>query len=177
MARTCIIVADSARARLITLEIPQEPEVDGGARLREHRDLVNPVADVPERSQFSDRSGRGHASPKGAAHALDDHRDAHRAELERRFARRLGDEARLFVAAEGATRLLIVAEPRMLGALREHINGTLSAQVEVEELGENLSRHPLQQIQEILARRGAVPAARAPELGVFHPRGQHPAAR
>jgi protein required for attachment to host cells len=176
MARTCIIVADNARARFITLELPLDPELEGGARLREHRDLVNPIADVPERSQFSDRSGRGHASPQGAAHALDDHREAHRAELARRYAKRLGEEARQFVAAEDATRLLIVAEPRLLGALREQIDGTLSDQVEVVELGENLSRHPLDQIQHILALRGAVPAARVPELDVFRPRGQHPAA-
>jgi protein required for attachment to host cells len=177
MTRTCIIVADSARARFITLEFPLDAELEGGPRLREHRDLVNPVADIPERSQFSDRSGRAHASPRGAAHALDDHREAHRAELERRFARRLGDEARQFVAAEGATRLLIVAEPRLLGELREQIDGTLSDQVEIVELGENLSRSSLRQIQETLALRGAVPAARAPGAGVFQPRGQHPAAR
>jgi protein required for attachment to host cells len=154
MARTCIIVADGARARFITLEVPLDPELEGGARLREHRDLVNPIADIPERHQFSDRRGLAHASPRGAAHALDDHRDAHHAELERRYAQRLGEDARQFVAAERATRLLIVAEPRLLGELREHIDGTLSEKVEIVELGENLSRHPLNQIQEILALRG-----------------------
>lgn len=175
MVRTCIVVADSARARFITLEIPEDPQTDGGARLVEHDDLVNPDAEVPERGLFSDRAGRAHASPRGAAHALDDHREGHQREIERRYVRRLVEHADRFVKAQQATRLVLVAEPRLLGTLREQLPSERFRAVDIVEVGENVSRRPLDQIQSVLALRGVVPAARAPQDAVFRPRGQAPA--
>lgn len=177
MASTCIILVDGAHARFFTLEIPEDPSVDGGARLVEHQDLVNPEADVPERALFSDRRGSAHASPTGGAHALDDGRERHREELERRYVRRLVDEAERFVQREEARRLLLVAEPRLLGVLREQLRYERLRQVEVIEVGENLCQRPSDQVQSILALRGLVPAAAAPDVGVFRPSGQPPVAR
>ncbi len=175
MARTCIIISDGARARFITLEVPEDPATEGGARLVEHDDLVNPEADVPARALFSDRAGSAHASPGGAAHALDDHREGHEREMVRRYVRRIVEHAEGFVKAQRANRLMIVAEPRLLGALREQLPHERFRDVEIVEVGENLSRRPLDQIQSILALRGVMPAARAPEGAVFRPRGQAPA--
>jgi len=172
MVRTCIVVADSAHARFITLEMPQAHEMDEGAHLVEREDLVNPEAEIPERWLFSDRAGRAHASPKGAAHALDDHRRAHLRESERRYARRLVEHAERFVKDQQASRLMFVAEPRLLGTLREQLPYERFHAVEIVEIGENLSRQPLKQIQRVLALRGAVQAPSTPEDGVFHPRGQ-----
>jgi protein required for attachment to host cells len=175
MTTTCIIVADGARARFITLHLPEDPKVEGGARLVEHEDLVNPEADVPQRGLFSDRAGRAHASPVGAAHALDDHREDHQRETTRRYVRRVVEHAERFVSAQQATRLLFVAEPRLLGTWREQLPYERFRGVEVVEVGENVSRRPLEQIQSVLALRGVVPAARAPEGAMFRPRGQAPA--
>jgi protein required for attachment to host cells len=177
MARTCITVVDGAHARFFTPEIPEDPIVDGGARLIEHQDLVSPEADIRGRQLFSDRRGRAHASPAGAAHALDDGRERHLEELERRYVRRLVDELERFVQRERATRLLLVAEPRLLGVLREQLRYERLRGVEVVELGENLSQRPVAQIQSILALRGVVPAAASPDVGVFRARGQAPVAR
>jgi protein required for attachment to host cells len=177
MARTCIIAIDGAHARFFTLEVPEEARADGGPLLVEGQDLVNPEADIPERLQFSDRRGRAHASPTSPAHALDDGRERHRQELDRRWTRRLVDETEQFLQRAQARRLLLVAEPRMLGVLRHELRDERLRGVEVIELGENLTQHPVGQIQSILALRGLVPAASAPDVGVFHPRGQAPVAR
>lgn len=177
MTRTSIIVVDGAHARFFTLEIPEEPRVDGGARLLETQDLVNPDADIPERLQFSDRMGRAHASPGGASHALDDGRGRHRQELARRWARRLLDEAEHFVGREQSARVLLVGGPPLLGLLREQLVHERLWGVEVVELTENLTQHPAAQIHAILASRGVLPAAAAPEVGVFRPRGQPPVER
>src|SRR5262245_9600228 len=109
MTRTIIIVADAARSRFFTLPADADPSVDGGPRLVEQQDLVNPDADLAESDLFSDRSGRGHASPGGSAHALDDHRQAHRRELERRYARELVGRIVSFAWSEAATRAILVA--------------------------------------------------------------------
>ena len=177
MNRTSIIVADGAHARFFTLEVPEEPRADGGARLLEERDLVNPDADIPVRLQFSDRAGKAHASPEGAAHALDDGRQGHRQELGRRWARRMLDEVERFMRHESSTRLLLVAELRVLGALREQLLHERLRNIEIVELGENLAQHPVAHIHSTLALRGLVPAAAAPDVGVFRPRGQPPLER
>lgn len=177
MVRTCIVVIDGAHARFFNLEIPEEPRADGGARLIEAQDLVNPAAEIPERGLFSDRRGQAHASPAGAAHALDDGRERHRHEFERRWVRRLVDAIEHFVRGEQPARLLLVAEPRLLGVLRDEINDERLRGIEVIELGENLTQRPVAQIQSILALRCAVPAPAAPDMGVFRPRGQPPVER
>lgn len=175
MATTCIIVADGARARFMTLEVPLEPALDGGARLLEHEDLVNPEAEVPDRGLYSDRSGRGHASRGGVAHAFDEHREQHHREVEKRFAWRLVERGERFLSDRGARRLVLVADTRLLGALRAELGDGGLRGVEVIEIAEDLTRQPLGSIQASLAARGAIPAAQPPEHGVFRPRGQAPA--
>lgn len=177
MLETSIIVVDGAHARFFTLEIPQEPLTDGGARLIEASDLVNPDGDIPQRLKFSDRMGRAHASPGGAAHALDDGRERHRQENERRWARRLCEETARFVSRTQAKRLVLVAEPRLLGVLREQLIHESLPGVAIVELCENLTQHAVGHIQSLLASRGLVPAAAAPGAGVFRPRGQAPVER
>lgn len=172
MASTCIIVADGARARFFTLESPEDPAADGGPRLLEHRDLVNPEADVPARGLFSDRSGRGHSSPGSAAHGLDDHRDQHIEELGRRFASRLVAETERFVQLHDARRLIVVAGPKLLGFLRTEIQKVRLARVEISEVSEYMAHSPTAEIHEALATRGLVRAPSAPAGSVYHPRGQ-----
>ena len=171
MPKTCMIVADGIRARFITVEVPVDSDADGGPRLLEHQDLVNPEADVPARELFSDRSGRTHASPGGSAHGLDDHREQHQADSYRRFAHRIADAAERFTTEHQAQRLILLAPPRLLGVLRPALD---PKRLVITEVGEDLSRQPLQQIHEVLAARGLVPAMQAPRGAVFRPRGQPP---
>ena len=172
MPSTCIIVADGARARFFTLESSEDPAADGGPRLLEHRDLVNPEADVPQRGLFSDRSGRGHSSPGTAAHGLDDHRDQHMSELGRRFASRLVAETERFVQVQDARRLIIVAGPKLLGSLRSEMQKVRLARVEISEVGEYMAHSPTPEIHEALAARGLVRAPSVPAGSVYQPRGQ-----
>jgi protein required for attachment to host cells len=174
MTHICIIVADGARARFMTLEVPADTALDGGARLVERDDLVNPEADVADRDLYSDRRGRGHSSKDGAAHALDDHRGQHQHEHERRYARRLVERAEAFVSQQQARHLVLVAEPRLLGTFRQQNDSRALAALDLVEISENLSRRTLEDIQAILASKGLVPGAEAPTASVFRPRGQHP---
>jgi len=42
-----IIAADGARARCITAEVVDDPDVEGNPRLEEHEKLVNPLGQAP----------------------------------------------------------------------------------------------------------------------------------
>jgi protein required for attachment to host cells len=175
--RTGIMVAGGARARFISVEVADDEQLDGGPRLVEHAEMVNPDGEVPARGLFSDRSGRAHASSVGAAHGLDDHRDQHQEEIDRRFARSMGESAQRFIAEQQITRFIVCAEPRLLGRLRAELDPKRWRNVEVVELGEDLTRHPLRQVQQVLVRRGLVKPPHPPVAGVYRPRGQAPSWR
>lgn len=172
-----LLVADGARARFITLQPPDELTPDRGAQLVEHDDLVNPEGALPDRELFSDRAGRTHGSRSGSAHGSDDHRAGHRLELERRFARRVLEAAQRFVAERSLVRLVIAAEPHLLGVLRAELERHPLSGADTLDIAEDLSRRSLKDIAAALAHRGLIPAPQPPRAGVYHPRGQTPSPR
>lgn len=177
MASIGIIVADGARARFITFQPPDELSPERGTNLIEHSDLINPEGDLPARELFSDRQGRTHGSPTGSAHGPDDHREGHQLELTRRFARRVLDQAAQFIAEQRPGRLVLAAEPHLLGVLRAELEHHALRDAPIVTIAEDLSRRSLGDIREILAQHDLLPLARPPRAGVYRPRGQPPAPR
>lgn len=176
MHETGIIVVDRSRARFITVT-PGDPDLEGGPKLEEQRDLVNPAGELSERELYSDRTGLLHGAPSGAAHASDDHRARHTEETERRFAAAVIDEARRFAVEHGLSRIVLLAGPKLLGVLRGKLDRSGFRDVEMIELGEGFAGQPLQEIRDALCRRGVLPEARTPRGAVYRPRGQEPALR
>lgn len=177
MSKIGIIVADGARARFITFQPADELTPERGTNLIEQSDLINPEGELPARDLFSDRQGRTHGSPTGSAHGPDDHREAHQLEITRRFVRRVLDQARLFIAEHSPARLVLAAEPRLLGVLRSELEHHALLGAEVTTIAEDLSRRSLGDIAGILALHGLLPPTSPPRAGVYRPRGQPPAPR
>jgi protein required for attachment to host cells len=158
---------------LFTVERPADSRFEGGPELVEHVDLVNPEGELTGEELFSDlKSGLGHASGGGPAHRFDDHRSQHQAEIARRFARFIVEAALRFVRERGANRLVIVAEPRMLGFLRAELDATKHG-LRLDELAHDMSWHAVSHIQDVLTERGLVAARKAPSLA-YRPPGQPP---
>jgi protein required for attachment to host cells len=172
-----IIVADGARARFITFQPPDELSPERGTALIEHSDLINPEGELPPRELFSDRPGRTHGSPTGSAHGPDDHREQHQRELTRRFVRRVLEEARSFVAGHSLRRVVLAAEPRLLGILRAELEPHPIGTANIDAVGEDLTRRSLGDIRDILVHRGLLPPPVPPRAGVYRPRGQPPSPR
>lgn len=174
MPKRAIVVADRARARFVTIERPSDLEFEGGPTLVEHEDLVNPEATLMGRDLFANlKSGRGRAPGGGAAHGFDDHRGRHEQEMVRRFSRRISEAALAFVEEHGVTDLLVVAEPHVLGLLRNGFDALTARGIRLEEIAENLSWRSLPHIQDVLARRGLLQSRQAPATA-YRPRGQPP---
>lgn len=174
MTKTGIIVADGARARFITFELPDDQDLDGGARCTEHAKLDNPDGHAPPRELFSDRPSRKPSGLTGSGHRSDDHRERHELENERRFVDRLIEEAERFVQQQGVGRLILAAEPQLLGMLRSQMNSAAKqwSRLELIELRQDLSGLSLQNIRERLTREGHLPVTAPPRGSVFRPRGQ-----
>jgi protein required for attachment to host cells len=159
MPKTCIVVADRARARVFLEEKPAEHRPSGKPpRLKEVEDLINPEGALTGEELFANTRSGTNRAPKGAQYEYDDHRERHRQEIERRFANRIVEAIAAFVRRERIEKLVLVADPRMLGILRKSSIGALPSGMDVVELAEDLSWHTPMRIQQALARHGVWPA-------------------
>jgi protein required for attachment to host cells len=135
MPKTCVLVADRARARLFVTAAGAERF--GAATSLNLREL-EALTDVEvEPSNY------------------DEHRERHREEHERRFAKRIAGAVRELLAREEAPKLVMAVEPHMLGLLRSQLNGSLHS-TELVELAKDFSWHTSQHILEALTRHGAI---------------------
>jgi protein required for attachment to host cells len=160
----CIMVADGTRARLFTLDAGATAVP--GPDLVEHEDLANPEHKLAGRDKYSTtRTGSNLNPQKGPAHGYDDHRDKEEREHERRFAHDIAGRAVALAQRQQAQHLVVVAEKRMLGLLREAVMLPAHSGIELSELAKDLTQLAPTELQAHLAEAGLVPARQAPPIG------------
>jgi len=179
MKQICIIAADGSRARFISAQLIDDIAFEGSPKLVEHEAVVDPLGELPEREKFSDRESRkpSGAGPKGALPVTDDHRDSHQIEDTRRFVRLILQAADRFIQAERPYRLLLLAEPQLLGVLRSELSPQRWGELDVQHLALDLSGKSLTELRDVLTRRGLLPKPELPRGGMYRPRGQEPSTR
>lgn len=161
--KTCVVVADRARARLF-VSVPSAERVGAshhGQELVEVEALTDPEGELTGQQLFSSTRSGSNRSPHGAAFEYDDRRDSHRDEVERRFAKRIAAAVRARLEAERPGKLILAVEPQLLGLLRPALNGQLLPALEVVELAKDFSWHTPKHVQAALERCGALPQAKA----------------
>lgn len=144
--RTWIVVADGAGARLFLNTGP-------GKGLRELPEGRMQTALETTRSQGSDRPGRVHDRMGEGRHGMEPRADWHE-QQKRQFARDLARRLDRAAGEKAFDRLILVAPPRFLGALRSALGAAAKRQV-TGELSKDLVRASEKQILEHL---GAIAA-------------------
>lgn len=119
---TWVLIADGARGRIV-----RDLEVAGDAADRLH-DLTFDADQKQLREIMADRPGRSFASEGSRRSAMEYHSNPVR-EQESAFADMLIEQLEHRHAAHEFDRLAIVAEPRMLGVLRQKLSPKLSVAV------------------------------------------------
>lgn len=152
----CIIVADGARARFFGLQRGEE---------RERRSRLAPLGSL----ENPDFRGRGAEAPQriktehitdrqaGATHPVNDRRDQHRLELERRFAAEIAQRAAGLTSDWAAGTVILIADPRMLGLLREEVRGVLKPGLQLKELAKDYTALTTQELERHLIVSGVLP--------------------
>jgi protein required for attachment to host cells len=157
-----VVTADGTRARFFTLEESAEPAVASSPYLVERADIVNTEHRQPSRDKYSTTRTGFNADPGKGPHRYDDHRVRQEQEHERRFAYDIAVRALAMMEEFHADHLIVTAEKRMLGLLREVLNRPARSGVEIVELDKDLTRLPPQELQEQLAAYGVLPERRMP---------------
>jgi protein required for attachment to host cells len=150
-----VVVADGAKARFFTLEEKEFARGEFRPHLVETEGLVNPEQKLPGQQLWSGtESQAGHFQEgKSQAHSYDDRRRDHEVEFERRFAQSITEQILSQTQTHQLHHLLLIAEPRLLGLLREVLKPALPKTLKLRELDKNLCHLKPQELHEYLANR------------------------
>lgn len=139
---TWVVVADSEKALFLRNKTDGEDPFLEVVRKTEQE---NPK-DI---DQSANRPGRMAGSSHGTRSALDD-TDWHELAKDR-FATDLSDRLYKRVHSGDMQRIVLVAAPQILGALRDHLHPEVRARV-VGEIDKTLTNHPVTEIEKIVKR-------------------------
>jgi protein required for attachment to host cells len=159
VANTCVVVADGARARLFLVDTSEADKT----RLVEMEDLVNTEYQARGRDVLpTARSTRNTSRQSGPVHPYAQRRLRHRLELEKRFAQDVAGKVAGLTQSWSRGSVILIAEPRMLGLLREAGRGVLKHGVTTKELAKDYTQLAVSELHEHLAESGIInsPAAR-----------------
>ena len=158
MSELCIVVADGARARLFVVE--PDGASRKGARLVEQAALTQPDlralgTSVTGRPRTETNTNR----QAGPVHPIGAQRERHRLEIERRFAAIITETAAGLVDDWPRGTVVLIAEPRMLGFLRDTVRSVLKPGIAVKELARDFSSLTVAELYDRLVRGGVIRAA------------------
>ena len=136
---TWILVADEARARLLEAQ-----QADGA--VVEHQSFIHEEGRQHPRDVVADRLPRAQESVGGARHAIEPRTDLETIEASR-FAHALSAVLESGRVAHRYERLVLVAPPRFLGALRAALPDAVQQRV-VGSLPKDVTREPAEAIGE-----------------------------
>ncbi len=164
MSDNAIIVIDAARARFFIEQFetrtparPGAPE-RSGYQLDEKRDLVNPASRQRDGERYSETRPGSRRAPGGApGHTTDDRRSARSDAEDKAFAARIASQAEEFCKECGAERVILIADPRMMGFLRPEFDPLAKKGIERRDLVKDLSRMRPAQIHKHLIKDGLLP--------------------
>jgi protein required for attachment to host cells len=155
MSPVLVVVTDGAKARFFTLKTAEIPEYESSPYLLEDEVLLNPDQSLSGQQLWSGpQSQAGHYQEgKGSAHSYDDRRQKHEIEFERRFAQEIANQILKRTQLHQSQQLILIAEPRLLGLLREVLIPTLPKTLMLSELDKNLCHLTHQELHEYLANK------------------------
>lgn len=153
-----VIVADGARARFMAIERRDGAPQRAALRLVEIARMSNPEHTVSgRRDSRKIKSGRDTSRGGVAPHGYTDHREPHAAEVLRRFASRIAEQAASLASLAQISSVLLVADPRMLGLLRAALEPMVKAGIALRELKRDYTWCSAPQLQRHLAVNGLLP--------------------
>jgi protein required for attachment to host cells len=158
MNQSVVAVIDGTKARLFTLEASEFPEYESSPNLVEQECLTSATREMQGKDLWnSTKTGRNRGSA-GQAHGYDDHRENHISEFERSFAKEIASKTAALAQSHQAQQVLVVAEPQILGLLREVFSSQIPKQLKVTELAKDLCNLKTLELHEYLAHRDLLPA-------------------
>jgi protein required for attachment to host cells len=156
-----VAVVDGTTARFLTLKPVALPEYESGPKLVELDGLFTGEKEQSGAELWTTTKPGRNRGTLGQAHGYDDHREQHMAEFSRRFAQSVAHRIDELLKTHGANSLVLVAEPQILGLLRDAIAPVLPESVMMQDLAKDLCALKPHELQNYLAKQDLLPAYRS----------------
>lgn len=157
MSPVLIIVTDGTKARFFDVEATENLQGELRLQLVEREPVLNLNHRLLGQDLWSGaESQAGYQGGKGQTHSYDDHRRDHEVEFERRFVQAIASQVLSQHQTEPIQRLLLVAESRVLGLLRDGLIPTLPKTMKVSEVSKNLCQLNLHELRDYLLAKGVL---------------------
>ncbi len=158
MRHYLVAVINGTTARFLTLEPVEMEGYESGPNLIEHKSLHSVEKEQQGQDLWANvKTGRNRGSA-GQAHSYDDHRQAHMIEFEKRFAQSIANRILELIQTHQVRQLILIAEPQILGLMREALNSNLPKNVSLSELAKDLCHHRPREVHDYLANCNLLPA-------------------
>jgi protein required for attachment to host cells len=158
MAKFAVAVINGTQARFFTLDSHVLSEYESGPNLLEQDSLTNSLNEVHGQELWANtKTGRNRGS-SSQAHGYDDHRQQHELEFEKRFASNISDKMLDIIQAHEARHLILVAEPQILGLMREAMTDKSFSNLKITEVAKDICQFSTKQIHDYLAKNELLPA-------------------
>lgn len=167
MSTCTVVTANTACARFFVLQESAIPETESSPKLVEQYSILSPKEEKSETRRLGNSTSGRTRAPSGGSYAFDDHRGKHEMEILRRFARQVvTDAVKLTRKQDAGNSLVLAAEKRILGLIREELGHLKTNGLVIKECDRDMAGESPARIQELLARRGLVPKMQKPRQRV-----------
>lgn len=158
MVKFAVAVINGTQARFFTLDSAATSEYESGPNLIEHQGVADPTQELRGQELWANtKTGRNRVG-SGQAHSYDDHRQNHKLEFEKRFAHQISSAMVNVIKTNQARQLILVAEPQILGIMREAMSDPLFKTLDIKEVTKDICHFSVKQIHDYLAKKELLPA-------------------
>ena len=157
MNQSLVAVIDGTKARFFTLQSVSLPEYQSGPNLIECNAISDRAKELHGKELWANiKTGRNRV--KGSrSHGYDDRRTSHINQFELRFAKEIVNQILQLTQTYRDPEIILVAEPQILGIVREVLNPLISKNLKIKELAKDLCKLKSQAIHEYLAKKNILP--------------------
>ena len=166
MSKYIVVVADTQRARLFTLKDSLTPEIESSPRLIEEQALLN--AEIEKNGgklRGTPAKGRNQTG-SGGSYSFDNHQSKRLLDELRKFSGVIIKEALKQARKASAHTLVLVAEQKTLGVIRDSVSNIKQKGLQFLECDLELTGETPAKIQALLAKRKLLPAMKRPSRQV-----------
>lgn len=150
-----VAVVDGAHARFFSLTADEFSEVElSSPHLNEHSSLNNtekPMATKGANNNLIGRKHHGHRHEKTTQHE----------EINRRFANKVAQHIGTLAESFNGHHLILVAEPHILGHLRDSLSHQVATKMSIYELAKDLCRLSAHDLEKYLISKQVLPSSKS----------------
>ena len=157
MGKFAVAVINGSQARFFLLDSTASSEYESGPNLIEHEGLANSTKELHGQELWANTKTGRNRGTNGQAHSYDDHRQKHEIEFEKRFANKINSVMLNFIQTHQARQLILVAEPQILGMMREAMTDNLFRKLNIHEVAKDICHLKSNQIHDYLTKKELLP--------------------